>query len=155
MFVRHVSIGDVRHRVGLVVALVAAMALLGIASPSPADASGACGDRSLNSIKRYYPTKAGKVPLRCGFHHHKKNKGFGVRHLEARGRYNVWYQGMMGATLASPASIKRDGTTFIYRTKYFTDCDPVYRFKVIVQTDNIGGTKLMRGIITAYKEKRD
>lgn len=43
----------------------------------------------------------------------------------------------------------------VVNRKYFTDCDPVYRFKVIVQTDNIGGTKLMRGVITAYKEKRD
>ena len=108
----------------------------------------------MNSIKRYYSTKAGKVPLRCGFQNHRKNKGFGVRHLEARGRYNVWYQGMIGATLASPASIKRDRTTFVYRTRFFTECDPVYRFKVIVQTDNIGRTKLMRGVITAYKEWR-
>ena len=106
----------------------------------------------MNSIKRYYQTKAGKVPLRCGFHNHAKDRGFGVRHLEARGRYNVWHQGMIGATLATPKSIKREGTTFVYRTKYFTDCDPVYRFKVIVQTKNVGGTRLMRGVITAYQE---
>lgn len=37
---------------------------------------------------------------------------------------------------------------------YFEDCDPVYRFKVIVQTKNIGGTKLMRGVVTAYREKK-
>ncbi len=144
---------DTRCPVGLVVTFVAEM-FLGLVSPSPAEAAGACGDRSLNSIKRYYPTKAGKVPLRCGFHNHEENKGFGVRHLEARGRYNVWFRGMIGATLESPASIKREGTTFIYRTKYFTNCDPVYRFKVVVQTKNIGGTRLMRGVITAYQEKR-
>lgn len=154
MLVCHVGNRDARRRVGMVITLVAAIALMGIVSPSPAEASGACGDRSMNSIKRYYPTKAGRVPLRCGFHNHTKNKGFGVRHLEARGRYNIWYQGMIGATLASPASIKSDGTTFVYRTEYFTDCDPVYRFKVIVQTKNVGGTRLMRGVITAYKEKR-
>ncbi len=61
---------------------------------------------------------------------------------------------MIGATLVAPASISRDGTTFVYRTKYFTDGNPVYRFKFIVQTKNIGGTRLMRGVITAYKEKR-
>lgn len=77
-----------------------------------------------------------------------------MRHLEDRGRSNVWYQGLIGATLSSPTSINRDGTTFVYRTKYSTDCDPVYRFKVIVQTKNIGGTRLMRGVITAYKEMR-
>lgn len=138
----------------LQVVIVAALLLAVIVSAPAAEAAGACGDRSMNSIKRYYATKAGKVPLRCGFHNHAKNKGFGVRHLEARGRYNVWYQGMIGATLATPGSIERDGTTFVYRTKYFTDCDPVYRFKVIVQTKNIGGTRLMRGVITAYKEMR-
>lgn len=133
-----------------VLAILAAM----IVCPAPAEAAGACADRSMNSIKRYYDTRAGKVPLRCGFHNYAKNKGFGVRHLEARGRYNVWYRGMIGATLGNPLTITREGTTFIYRTNYFEDCDPVYRFKVIVQTKNVGGTKLMRGVITAYKEKR-
>lgn len=144
-----------RCRLGTVAALLLLMVSLVIVCPPQAEAAGACGDRSMNSIKRYYETRAGRVPLRCGFHNFAKNKGFGVRHLEARGRYNVWYQGMIGATLAAPASIRRNDTTFVYRTKYFTECDPVYRFKVIVQTKNVGGTRLMRGVITAYKELRD
>lgn len=150
----HTSAPPVSHAVRFFIAALSVAVATSVAAPAPAQAAGACGDRSLNSIKRYYPTKAGRIPLRCGFQNHAKNKEFGVRHLEARGRYNVWHQGMIGATLATLASIEREGTTFVYRSKYFTDCDPVYRYKVIVQTKRIGGTKLMRGVITAYKERR-
>lgn len=90
------------------------------------------------------------MPLRCGTW--SGNKGFGVRKLAAKGRWNPWFKAMIAITLRNPRSIEKEGTTWVYRTRTFWECTPSYHFRVVVQTAKVGGTKRMRGIITAYQK---
>ena len=39
----------------------------------------------------------------------------------------------------------------LYQTKWFTDCVPPYRFRVVVQTRTFG-MQYPKGVITAYQE---
>ena len=110
-----------------------------------------CAGQSNDHIHKWYVARNGiRVPLRCGRWDGKK--GFGVRKLVAKDRWNTWYRGMITLTLRSPHQVTREGTTWIYQSRTFIDCDPQYHFRIVVQTKKIGGTKRMRGIITAYQK---
>jgi hypothetical protein len=91
----------------------------------------------------------GKVALRCG--RYSNGRGWGYRKLVGTGRWNIWFDSMIGATLQSPKRIERDGTTYVFLTRWFKECDPVYRFRVVVQTRSYG-TKKHMGIITTYQK---
>lgn len=109
-----------------------------------------CAEQSKDHIHKWYTARNGiRVPLRCGTW--SGTKGFGLRKLVAKDRWNPWYRGMITLTLRSPYQVTRDGTTWVYQSRTFVDCDPPYHFRVVVQTRNTGGTKRMRGIVTAYQ----
>lgn len=91
------------------------------------------------------------VPLRCGYW--DGVKGWGVVKLKAKGRWNAWYQGMIGATLEHPVDHwAQNATTDIYVTGYQWACTPVYRFRVVVNTTTKDGKRYMMGVVNAYKE---
>lgn len=92
----------------------------------------------------------GKVPLRCG--QCVNGRGWGLRKLVAKARWNIWFDSMIGATLQSPKKVRHEGTAYVYRTRWFTECDPVYRFKVVVETRAKDGKKM--GIVTAFQDFR-
>jgi len=72
------------------------------------------------------------VPLRCG--RWDETKGWGYRKLVAKGRWNPWFDGMIGATLQAPTSVTQSGTATRFQTQWFTQCNPVYRFVVVVES---------------------
>ena len=105
--------------------------------PDPGSSGGGpCAGQGMSHVvKRYRPAAwgNGSVPLRCGLWFPAAQRGWGYRKLFAKGRWNVWWDGMIGATLAAPASVTHVGTSTTFRTKWFTNCSPVYRFVVIVE----------------------
>lgn len=93
------------------------------------------------------------VPIRCGYWNGVR--GWGVQKLKAKSRWNVWYRGMIGATLENPRDRwAQNPTTDIYVTRWFTECDPVYRFRVVVNTSRKSGHAGMMGVVNAYMEFR-
>jgi hypothetical protein len=69
----------------------------------------------------------GAVPPRCGYYRPGRGAdglGFGYRKLVAKGRWNSWSEGMIGATLENPAGIDVSvpGTKTYYSGR-FTDCN--------------------------------
>lgn len=73
--------------------------------------------------------------------------------LKAKGRWNIWFEDMIGATLENPAGHwAQNATTDIYVTAWQTDCNPVYRFRVVVNTTKKSGKKYMMGVVNAYQE---
>lgn len=102
-------------------------------------------------VKSYQQVNTlGKVPLRCG--RYLNGRGWGFRKLVAKGRWNIWFDSMIGATLQSPKKVRREGSAYVYRTRWFKECDPVYRFKVVVETRAKDGKKM--GIVTAFQDFR-
>lgn len=96
---------------------------------------------------------ARNVPIRCGYWNGVK--GWGVQKLKAKSRWNVWYRGMIGSTLENPRDRwAQNPTTDIYVTRWFTECDPVYRFRVVVNTSRKSGHTGMMGVVNAYMEFR-
>ena len=78
---------------------------------------------------------------------------WGLAKLQGQGRWNTWFEGMIGATLEAPKSHwAQKPTTDIYVTKWQTSCDPVYRFRVVVNTTRRPGQKFMMGVVNAYQE---
>lgn len=91
----------------------------------------------------------GTMPLRCGYFN--GTKGFGFAKLSAKGRWDPWWDGMIGATLQNPqGGVVQDGTSFKYRTRWFYECTPVYRFIVVTDVRPYGPGRM--GIITAYQQ---
>jgi hypothetical protein len=122
--------------------------------PGPGSGSGVCsGQNQSHLVKRYYPVAWGNghVPLRCG--RWDGSSGWGYRKLLAKGRWNIWYDGMIGATMHAPTKVTHEGTSTAFRTQWFTNCSPVYRFVVIVESRRTP-QGVARGIITAYQEVR-
>ena len=122
--------------------------------PDPGSSAGVCaGQNASHLVKRYYPVAwgSGSVPLRCG--RWDGSSGWGFRKLIAKGRWNPWYDGMIGATMHAPTSVTHEGTSTAFRTRWFTNCSPVYRFVVIVESRRTP-QGVVRGIITAYQEVR-
>ena len=122
--------------------------------PAPGGASGVCAGQGMSHVvKRYYGVAWGNgtVPLRCGLWNASVQRGWGYRKLVAKGRWNVWWDGMIGATMQSPASVTQVGTSTTFKSKWFTNCSPVYRFIVVVEsrpTPQGGAT----GINNAYQK---
>ncbi|MBT0770500.1 hypothetical protein KIH74_16265 [Kineosporia sp. J2-2] len=78
-----------------------------------------------------------------------------MKKLKAKGRWNVWYRDVIVITLSAPASHwAQNSTTDIYVTSWQTDCDPVYRFRVVVNTTHRDGYKRMMGVVNAYRENQ-
>jgi len=131
-----------RFRRSVVVASVV-LASMVVVAPAVADlpdagsSAGACtGEGMSHVVKRYRPVAwgSGSVPLRCGLWNPARHRGWGYRKLVASGRWNLWWDGMIGATLQSPASVTHEGTSMTFKTKWFTNCSPVYRFVVVVES---------------------
>lgn len=115
------------------------------ADRKPADAeTGPCAGKPNFERFKSYSSTIGSIPLRCG--RYDNGRGFGYRKMVARGRWNTWYDGMIGATLQKPDRVEREGTTVVMLSQYFAECTPPYRFKVVIQTAN------SKGIITAYAD---
>lgn len=115
------------------------------------DGAGPCKDKAKgHKVKTHkYVQTEGKVPLRCG--RYSAGSGWGWRKLKAKDRWNVWWDGMIGATMQSPLSfVEQQGTAKVFKTEWFEECDPVYRFVVVVETSRRGNGKM--GIITAYQQ---
>lgn len=103
--------------------------------PGPGGSAGACAGKGMSHVvKRYRPVGwgTGGVPLRCG--RWNGTRGWGYRKLVAKGRWNPWFDGMIGATLVTPRSVSHQGSATIFKTKWFTQCTPVYRFVVVVES---------------------
>ena len=115
-----------------------------------AGGSGLCADKSRSyRVKTYQHVQGeGSMPLRCG--RWSSGSGWGWLKLDAKNRWNVWFDGMIGATLQNPRKVEVQGTSKVYKTEWFEWCDPVYRFIVVVETSTYGDGK--RGIITAYQK---
>lgn len=119
-----------------------------------AQASVTCTEGSPNwrIHNKYTDTFGRTVPLRCGYWNGVK--GWGVMKLKAKGRWNVWYRDMIGATLEAPSKHwAQNATTDIYVTGWQTNCKPQYRFRVVVNHTH-QGRKYMMGVVNAYKETR-
>ena len=118
------------------VVLVGCLALSRPASagvPDPGSA-GACASKGMSDlVKRYRPVAwgNGSVPLRCG--RWNGTSGWGYRKLVAKGRWNPWFDGMIGMTLGLPTTVGQQGTATIFKSRWFTECSPVYRFVVVVE----------------------
>ena len=67
-----------------------------------------------------------------------------------KGRWNPWYDGMIGATMQNPAEIVYDGTSVKYISQWFPQCNPPYKFVVVTESRDYGGVGRM-GVITAYQ----
>lgn len=63
---------------------------------------------------------------------------------------------MIAATVENPdhTDIQNQGTSEVFYTQWFTQCNPEYRFKVVADYRGFNGGPKMIGIITAYKEFR-
>jgi hypothetical protein len=129
-------------RQGVVVAAVVLGSLV-LAGPAVADlpdagsSAGPCAGKGMSHVVRRYRPVAwgdGSAPLRCGLWIPATHRGWGYPKLVANGRWNVWWDGMIGATLEAPVSVKHDGTSTTFKTKWFTNCSPVYRFVVVVES---------------------
>jgi hypothetical protein len=59
---------------------------------------------------------------------------------------------MIGAVLES-GERERQGSAFVFRSPWFTYCDPEYRFIVVVDTRRSHDAAMM-GVITAYERVR-
>lgn len=121
----------------------------------PADGAGTGGPCSGATRGHVVKTYVGvqfevSLPLRCG--RWDGTSGWGWRKLNALARWNSWYDGMIGATLQNPAGTSVNGTSRTYWTQWFTQCKPVYRFRVVTETRSYGGGKM--GVLNAYKEIR-
>lgn len=110
------------------------------------------GEPMRHVVKRYrYVQGLRPVPLRCG--HFTNGQGWGYRKFRALGRWNPWFDGMIGSTLQSPHHVDPQGSARVYFTRWFVECTPDYRFKVVVETRHLpGGGR--HGVMTAYKDFR-
>jgi hypothetical protein len=122
-----------------------------VARPAPEVDAGPCADRHRwHAVRHYHATGLGSVALRCG--KWEPPKGWGYRKLVAKGRWNTWYDGMIGAVLET-GEMEHQGAGLVYRSPWFTYCNPDYRFVVLVDTRTFGHDRA-RGVITAYKQFR-
>ncbi len=139
----------------ILLSVVLGMGVVAISAPG-AEAAVNCTNKSNDwTIERKYTDAYGRVvPVRCG--HWIDGSGWGVVKLKAKGRWSIWYQGMIGATLEHPAKRwAQDSNTDIYVTAWQTNCNPEYRFRVIVNVSKKkGGSKYMKGVVNAYQEFR-
>ena len=120
--------------------------------PAPGGASGVCAGQGMSHVvKRYHGVAWGNgtVPLRCG--RWTGTGGWGYRKLVAKGRWNAWFDGMIGATLQMPTSVAQQNSATIFRTGWFTQCNPVYRFVVVVEA-RMTPQGVISGINNAYQQ---
>lgn len=160
----NLAIAKVRPLLRRLVAVVSVLAVGSIVLVGPAEAdlpvpggplSGVCAGKGMSHlVKRYRPAVwfGGSVPLRCG--RWNGTRGWGYRKLVGKGRWNPWYDGMIGATLALPTSVVLQGTATIFTSKWFTQCSPVYRFVVIVEA-RLTSQGVTSGVINAYKQVKE
>jgi len=102
-------------------------------------------------IVRNYPSTPPLWPpnvyLRAG------NKAFGYEHLVKNGRWNPWFDGMMGVTVRHPNAMKAEPPSTQLRFLKIRNCPQPYNFKVVIQEK---GSKThpneQKGIITAVQE---
>lgn len=123
--------------------------------PDPGSSAGLCAGKGMSHVvKRYRPVAWGNgtVPLRCG--RWNGTSGWGYRKLVAKGRWNVWFDGMIGATLESPTSVGQQGSATIFRTQWFTQCVPIYRFVVIVES-RLTPQGVVSGVNNAYQDFKE
>ncbi|MGI5352192.1 hypothetical protein ACQEU8_28970 [Streptomyces sp. CA-250714] len=88
------------------------------------------------------------MPLRCG-RWDPDTGGWGKRKLDAKNRWDAWWDGMIGTTLQNPDDVDRAGTSKTYKSEWFEECNPEYRFIVVTETKQYGDGK--QGVINAYK----
>ncbi|WP_461009361.1 hypothetical protein [Streptomyces capparidis] len=121
-------------------------------SDGPAGRGGPCdGETRGHRVKTYrYVQGENTMPLRCG--HWTSGSGWGWRKLKTKDRWSTWWDGMIGATLQNPRDTRTQGTSKTYWTRWFEECNPVYRFKVLTETKTYGDGK--QGVLNAYLEYR-
>jgi hypothetical protein len=114
------------------------------------NSTGACAHLTKGYlVKRYENVQVwGTMPLRCGYL--DGSRGWGFAKMVAKGRWNPWYDGMIGATLQNPESIVYSGTSARYQSQWFPQCSPPYRFVVVTESRPYGSGRM--GIITAYQQ---
>lgn len=124
--------------------------------PPGGGGGGPCTGQVAGHVVKNYSARnyAGMAVLRCGRWFANTRSGWGFRKLVALGRWNTWFDGMIGATLENPDHTVMQGNTEVFFTQWFTQCTPEYRFKVVVSYNGFNGSPNMQGIITAYKEFR-
>lgn len=120
--------------------------------PARHASGGPCAGQPAAHVVKHYLYVKGLVivSLRCG--HFTNGSGWGYRKLEAKGRWNPGTDAMIAATLESPKSITPQGTARVYLTEWFVHCNPVYRYKVVVETRKVDGGML--GVLNAFKDFR-
>ena len=102
-------------------------------------------------IVRTYPSTPPAWPqtvyLRAG------SKKWGYDHLVKNGRWNPWFDGMMGVTVAHPNEIKEDPPSTQVRVLKIRNCPKPYNFRVVIQKKGHDtDPNIQKGIITAYQE---
>jgi hypothetical protein len=90
----------------------------------------------------------GAMPLRCGYY--LEPAGWGFSKLVARGRWDPWWDGMIGATMQKPFETMYQGTSIRYKSEWFYQCNPIYRFVVIAENRTFGPGRM--GVINAYQQ---
>lgn len=76
---------------------------------------------------------------------------WGYQHLVKNGRWNPWFDGMMGVTVSKPNQVTADGTTQV-RILKIRNCPQPYNFRVVIQKSGTKKHNVQKGIITAYQQ---
>jgi hypothetical protein len=116
--------------------VVTSPAVADVPDPGGASASVCAGQSVSHVVRRYVGIAWGNstVPLRCGQWSTAAQRGWGYRKLVAKGRWNPWWDGMIGATMQSPASVTTVGSSTTFKSRWFTQCVPIFRFVVVVES---------------------
>jgi len=109
------------------------------------------GETNGHRVKTYKGVREeSTMPLRCG--RWDSGSGWGKRKLDAKDRWSVWWDGMIGTTLQNPDDVVPAGTSKTYKSEWFEECNPEYRFIVVTETKTYGDGK--QGVLNAYKQYR-
>jgi hypothetical protein len=138
----------------LIVAVIAGTALIQV--PVAGASADPCAGQNMSHLVTTYSPAAwgdGHVPLRCGSWNANTQRGWGYRKLVAKGRWNVWFDGMIRVTLATPTRLTQAGFSTRFYTAWFNNCDPQYRFVVVVEARNTPHG-VVTGVNNAYQDFR-